>query len=113
MLCSILGLTDEPRSRCSSERAGYVVRHLISQPARQCDSLDDSRHHEMVVRFLSLVKRGCPTVPLACEKQYVYPVEKTLQIIRESTSKLESNYTLVCDLQLSTMLVPRALWTHL
>lgn len=34
-LCSIPGLTDEPQSQCSLEKAEYVVLCLISQPARQ------------------------------------------------------------------------------
>lgn len=88
----------ENRIRCSSP-------HFPACQA-ECDSLDDSWHHEMAMRFHSLIKWGHPTARLACEKQCVYPVEKTLQIGMDSTLKfLGYNYEFWCDLQLSTMSV--------
>lgn len=43
------------------------------------------------------------TARLFCEKQCVYPVERTLQTVMDFTLKLlESNYAFWCDLQLST-----------
>lgn len=72
----------------------------------ECDSLDDSWHHEMAVRFHSLIKWGHPTAGLSCKKQGVCPLEKTIKIVMDSIWKLlGSNCAFCCDLHLSTMSV--------
>lgn len=86
-------------------RESRICCSALHFPACQaeCDNLDDSWHQEMTVRFHSLIKWGHPTARLSCEKQCVYPVERTLQTVMDFTLKLlESNYAFWCDLQLST-----------